>query len=142
LVEVAPGDDWRVEARCPSCESWDYFTAADTQDPARPDPAEPEGEGQRLGELLWRPINENRGHRALAWIDRVGNGVFEDDHSPSCWPAPHRVYRFTRRGLGAYIWQEGGSWYVRGWHPLRGRLSPPDPAKVFSFEAALDQLSG
>lgn len=140
-VEVAPRDDWRVEAQCPSCDSWGCFTLADTHDLPRPDPAEHEAEVQRVGELLWRPINEHRGHPAVAWLDRVGGGLFEDDYSPGCWPVPHWVYRFTRRESAAYIWQEGGSWFVRGWHPLRGRGSPPEPAEAFSFEAALDRLA-
>jgi hypothetical protein len=141
-VETAAGGEWRVEAQCPSCEAWACFTPADTQDPPRPDPAELDAEAQRLGEVLWRPVNDYRGHPAVAWLDRVGNGVFEDDHSQGCWPVPHWVYRFTRGGSAAYIWQERGSWFVRGWHPLRVCSCPPDPAAVFSFEAALDQLSG
>jgi hypothetical protein len=139
-VEVAPGDDWRVEALCPSCATWACFTAADTQDPPRADPAELDAEAQRLGELLRRPIHECCGHPAVAWLDRVGKGVFRDDSGPICWPALHCAYRFTRGGSGAYIWQEDGSWYVRSRHPLRGRGSPPEPVEVFLFEAALDRL--
>ena len=140
-VEVAPDTDWRIEAQCPSCESWASFTAADTLDLPRPDPAELEAEAQRLGELLWQPINEYRSHPAVAWMDRVGNGLFEDDHSPICWPLPHRVYRFTHGSSAAYIWQKGSSWFFRGWHSLRGRGPSPEPAEVFSFVAALDRLS-
>jgi hypothetical protein len=141
-VEVAAGDGWPVEAQCPSCEAWACFTAADTQDPPRSDLAERVAEVQRLGELLWRPINEHCGHPTVAWMDRVGNGMFEDDHSTICWPVPHWVYRFTRGASAAYVWQEGESWYVRDWHPLRGCGEPPGPAQVFSFEAALDRLAG
>jgi hypothetical protein len=140
-VRVPASEDWRVEAQCPSCESWACFTIADTREPPAPDPAELDAEAQRLGELLWRPINAHRGHRAVAWMDRVGNGGFEDDHSAKPWPIPtFWVYRFTRGKEAAYIWQERDSWLVRGWHPLRGRREPPDVAEAFSFEAALDRL--
>lgn len=140
-VTAAAVDGWSVEAQCPACESWACFTATDTHEPPRPDPAVYEAEAQRLEELLWRPINENHGHPAIVWMDRVGNGLFEDDHSRGCWPVPQWVYRFTRRGSAAYIWQVGSSWFARGWHPLRGRGSPPEPAEVFSFEAALNRLA-
>jgi hypothetical protein len=139
-VVVSTQDDWRVEAQCPCCDSWACFTAADTRDPPRADPAELDAQTQRLGALLWQPINEHRSHPAVAWLDRVGNGVFEDDHARRCWPVPHWVYRFTRNGSAAYIWQEGDSWFVRRWHLLPGRDLPPDPVEVPSFEAALDRL--
>lgn len=100
-----------------------------------------DAEAQRLGEQLWLPINQHRGHPAVAWIDRVGNGGFEDDYTPTAWTVPtFWVYRFTRAKKAAYIWQEGDAWLVRGWHPMRGRREPPEPAEVFSFEAALDRL--
>ena len=140
-VEVATGVNWRVEAQCPSCDSWACFTVADTHAPPRPDPAELDAEAQRLGELLWRPINEHRDHPAIAWMDRVGGGVFEDDYTQGCWPIRHWVYRFTRGSSSAYIRQEDGSWFVRGWHPLRGCCLPCEPAEVLSFEAALDRLA-
>jgi hypothetical protein len=139
-LQVPSDEDWRVEAQCVICERWACFTIADTRDPPRPDPAELEAAAQRLGEQLWRPINEHRSHPAVAWMDRVGNGGFEDDHTPKPWPIPtFWVYRFRRGKKAAYIWQEGDSWFVRGWHSLRGR-QPPDPAEVFSFDAALDRL--
>jgi len=139
-VQVQPGEGWRVEAQCPSCDTWACFTVADTRDPPPRDPAELEAEAQRLGEQLWSPINEHRDHPAIAWVDRVGNGGFEDDHTPKPWTIPtFWVYRFRRGKKAAYIWQEGGYWFVRRWYPLRGR-HPPEPAEVFSFEAALDQL--
>lgn len=140
-VEVASEGSWLVEAQCPSCESWAGFTRADTRNLPPPDPTEREAEVQRVGELLWRPVNDHRDHPAVAWMDRVGNGLFEDDYSPSCWPVPHCVYRLTRGSSAAYIWQAGGSWFVRGWHPLRGRHSPPEPSEVSSFPAALDRLA-
>jgi hypothetical protein len=139
-VQVSPSEDWRVEAQCPSCDGWACYTIADTRDPPRPDLRELETEVQRLGERLWQLINEHRNHPAVAWMDHVGNGMFEDDHSDISWPIPWHVYRFTRRAKAAYIWQEVGSWFVRGWHSTRSRRKPPEPAEVFSFEAALDRL--
>jgi hypothetical protein len=142
-VQVQPDEDWRVEAQCPCCDGWACFTLADTRNPPKPDPREWEAATQRLGELLWRPINEHPSHPAVAWVDMIGNGGFEDDHTPKPWPIPtFWVYRFRRGKKAAYIWQEGDSWFVRGWHSLRGRRQPPDPAEVFSFEAALNRLVG
>ena len=143
LIRVAQGEDWRVEAQCPSCEAWACFTIADTHDSPKPDLRKLEVEAQRLGEQLWRPINEHHGHPAVAWVDRVGNGVFEDDYSLKPWPIPTLwVYRFRRGNKAAYIWQEGEFWLVRRWHPLRDSRQPPEPIEVFSFEAALDRLVG
>jgi hypothetical protein len=88
-VEAPARDGWRVEAQCPSCEAWVYFTADDTQEPPRPDPAELAAEAQRRGEVVWRSVNEHRDHPAVAWLDRVGNGLFEDDYAPAGWPVPH-----------------------------------------------------
>ena len=140
-MQAPPAEDWRVEAQCPSCETWACFTVADTRDPPLPDPAELDAATQRLGEQLWQPINEHRSHPAIAWVDRVGNGVFEDDHTAKPWPiSTFWVYRFTRGREAAYIWQEEDLWLVRGWHPLRSRRSPPEPVEVSSFEAALDRL--
>jgi hypothetical protein len=140
-VQAPTLDDWRVEAQCPACDGWACFTAADTLPPPHPDPEELDAATQRLAQQLWQPINEHRSHPAIAWMDRVGNGMFEDDSSGESWPVPCWVYRFTHRAEGAYVWQEGGSWFVRGWHALRGGGEPPDPEEVFSFEAALDRLA-
>lgn len=74
-------------------------------------------------------------------MDRVGNGLFEDDYSAICWPVPHWIYRFTREVSAAYVWQEGQTWFVRGWHPLKSYEKAPEPVKVFSFEEALNWLS-
>lgn len=139
-VQVPALGDWLVEAQCPSCDNWDCFTEEDMRDLPRPDPQELEAETQRLGERLWQPINKHRAHPAVAWMDWVSNGVFEDDHAKHCWPIPCWVYRFTRREETAYIWQEESCWFVRGWHPMRGRRKPPDPIEVFSFKSALDHL--
>jgi hypothetical protein len=142
VVQIAPTRDWRVEAQCPVCEVWACFTVADTPErqPPPPDPEELDRATQRLGEQLWQPINAHSNHPSMVWFDRVGNGLFEDDYSSCCWPVPCWVYRFSRGNMAAYIWQKEDSWFVRGWHPRRGRNMPPDPAEVFSFEAALDRL--
>ena len=67
--------------------------------------------------------------------------MFEDDHTTKPWPTPtFWVYRFTRGGEAAYVWQEGDSWLLSGWHPLRGGRRPPDPSEAFSFRGALDRL--
>jgi hypothetical protein len=139
-VHVETAEDWQVEAQCPACDGWACFTTADTRDPPKADPRELGAEAQRLGEQLWQPINQHRGHPAVAWVDRVGNGMFEDDYTPKPWPVPTWVYRFLRANKAAYVWQEDNSWFVRGWHPMRSHRKPPEPAEVFSFEAALDRL--
>jgi hypothetical protein len=139
-VQVMPCEDWKVEAQCPCCEVWACFTVADTFDPPRPNPEESAAQAQCLGEELWRPINDHRSHPATAWMDRVGNGMFEDDSTAKPFGIPtFWVYRFSRGKQAAYIWQEQGEWCVRGWHSLRGRR-PPEPSRVVSLEAALDVL--
>jgi hypothetical protein len=139
-VEAPARDGWQVDWQCPACDSWTCFTIADTIDPPRPDPAELEAATQRLGEQVWKPINEHRSHPAVAWIEKVGNGCFEDDYSDPRWPVPWWIYRFKRQGEAAYVWEKDGSWFVRGWQPMRCRGDLPDISEVFSFEAALDRL--
>jgi hypothetical protein len=141
LVEVLR-EDWHVEAQCPGCDGWGDFTVADTQEASRPDPQELGAASQKLGEQLWQPLEEHRGHPAVAWMDRVGNGLFEDDYTKPCGPAPWLVYRFTRQAKAAYVWQQESSWFVRGWHARHGRRKPPEPVEVLSFKAALDVLAG
>jgi hypothetical protein len=140
LIQVPASEDWRIEAQCPSCDWSDGFTVADTYEPPTPNLQDLDAAAQKVGSLLWQPIDENQDHPALAWVDRVGNGMFGDDRSKICWPVPWTVYRFTRGTEAAYIWQENGSWFVRGWHPMRGRGNPPEPDEVHSFGAALDRL--
>jgi hypothetical protein len=140
-VEVQGGEDWDVEAQCPCCDCWHCFNIADTRCPPAPDPLERRAATQRLGEELWRPINEHRSHPAVEWFEKVGNGMFEDDYSSKPWHTPHFwVYRFRRGNEAAYLWQDGETWFVRCWHPLRGRQQPPEPTEVYSFEAGLDRL--
>jgi hypothetical protein len=139
-IPVQTGEVLPIEVQCPCCEAWISSTLEDAQDPPKPDPQELRAAAQRIGKLLWQPINEHRAHPAVAWIDCVGNGVFHDDWSEISWPAPWTVYRFTRGPNAAYMWQEGDSWFVRGWYRLRGRRKPPEPVEVISFETALDRL--
>lgn len=140
-VQASAAENWVAEVECPSCEKRYSATEADTRERPPPDPGELDAIVNRLGEVLWRPIRAHSDHPALAWFDRVGNGIFEDDHSQHCWPIPHWIYRFTRRRQAAYIWCEDGKWFVRAWHPMRGRRSTPTAAEVVSFPAALDSLA-
>src|SRR5262249_54955763 len=134
-------EDWRVEAECPSCANWACFTVADTREAPVPDPKARDEEIQRLGAQVWQPINEHRDHPAAAWIDRVGNGLWEDDYMHRPCPGPtYWVYRFKRGAEAAYIWQEDGCWFARGWYPQQGPGEPPDPSEVFSFLEGLDHL--
>jgi hypothetical protein len=144
VVQRPAAEDRCVEAECPSCDQAEYFTVAQAaeREPSLPDPKERECEVQHIAEVLWLPIDAHRHHAAVAWLDRAGNGVFEDDCSECAWPAPYCVYRFTRQGSAAYIWWNDDGWLVRGWHPLSGRIQAPEPAKVSTFEAALDWLVG
>lgn len=143
FLEVPQGDDWRVEAECPSCEIATWFTVAHTKAPPPPDPAklaEQEAPIQHFWTLLWRPINEHRSHPVVAWMDQVGNGGFEEDQCAGHWPIPWTVYRFVRNGEAAYIWKQADAWRVRRWHRMANRFQVPEPVEVSSFEAALDQL--
>jgi hypothetical protein len=139
-VLISATENWQVEAQCPSCDGVAIFTIADTIEPPLPDPRELEATSQRLMKEICKPINENRGHPALVWMERVSNGVFQDDRSRPYWPIPWWVYRFTRGNDAAYIWQMESSWFVRGWHSKRGDGPSPGPAEVPSFKAALDHL--
>ncbi len=144
-VQLSPIQGRWIESQCPACEVWACFTIADSPErqPSLPDSEELEERDrtiQRLGEQLWPPIKAYSNHPSVAWFDRIGNGVFADDHSRICWPASCWVYRFSRGGMAAYIWQEEESLFVRGWHPIGSRRSPPEPAEVFSFLAALNRL--
>jgi hypothetical protein len=135
-------EDGHVDAQCPSCEGWDCFTVADTQDLSTPDPAERDAEIQRLGEVLWRPINAHRSHPAVKWFEKVENGLFEDDYTSPPWRAPiFCVYRFRNEDEVAYLWQEADIWLVWGWHPLQGSKVPPEPVEAVSFEAGLDEIA-
>ncbi len=140
-VQVSALSNWEVEASCPCCDGQATFTVADTQTLPKPDVRELDAAAQRLGELLSEPIREHQDHPAVVWMDRVGNGLFEDDFTEPCWPVPWWIYRFTRRTEAAYIWAQGGVWFVRRWHPLRGFRKSPEPVEVSSFEEALDLLT-
>ncbi len=140
-IQIPDAANWRFDAHCPSCEAWEHFTEADTRDLPPASQAEPNQQVQGLGELLWRPIQENHDHPAIGWFDRVGNGLFEDDYSGISWPYPHPIYRFSRERFAAYIWQVEGIWFVRGWHPLRESGPPPEARAVASLTAALELLA-
>jgi hypothetical protein len=78
-------------------------------------------------------------HPARGWFDRIGNGVFEDDHAVHDLPAPHPIYRFRRDELAAYIWEATSVWFVRPWQRMRGQV-PNKVVQVASLPAALDEL--
>jgi|SRR5262245_44011943 len=69
-------------------------------------------------------------HPVLQDLEKVGNGVFEDDHSnlwdlPHFQPIPGLFFRFRRGSDTAYMWLfDGGTW-ISPWHPLRPRRRQP-----------------
>lgn len=92
----------------------------------------------------WRGMMEalsaHNSHPARGWFDRIGNGVFEDDHAAHKLPGPHWMYRFRRSELAAYVWESGGEWFVRPWQQMRGRVSQA-VVRVTDLGAALDVLA-
>ncbi len=92
----------------------------------------------------WRGMMEalsaHDNHRARNWFDRIGNGVFEDDSGVGTLPVPHPIYRFRRGELAAYVWEDGGAWFVRPWQRMRGRVSKAI-VRVADLGAALDELA-
>ena len=116
-VQLSPIQGRWIESQCPACEVWACFTIADSPErqPSLPDSEELEERDrtiQRLGEQLWPPIKAYSNHPSVAWFDRIGNGVFADDHSRICWPASCWVYRFSRGGHGC-VHLAGGRIMVR-----------------------------
>jgi hypothetical protein len=109
-------------------------------------------EGENRGPFLtidqlpqpWRGMMEalsaHDGHPARGWFERIGNGVFEDDHVVRGLPCPHPIYRFRLGAVVAYVWEAGGEWFVRPWQRLRGRVSQ-SVVRVPSLGAALDELA-
>lgn len=79
-------------------------------------------------------------HPACQWFEKIGNGIFEDDHAVYGLPAPHPIYRFRRDGLAAYVWPAEGVWFVRPWQRMRGWVSTT-VVRVPGLRAALDQLA-
>src|SRR5262245_28746253 len=65
-LQVSAAEDWRIEHQCPSCACWACFTAADTPERTRPDPAELDAQTHLLGAQLWLPINAHPDHPAVA----------------------------------------------------------------------------
>ena len=92
----------------------------------------------------WRGMMEalsaHDGHAARGWFERIGNGVFEDDHVARDLPGPHPMYRFRRGERAAYLWEVGGVWFVRPWRRMRGRESQA-VVRVADLGAALDALA-
>jgi hypothetical protein len=79
-------------------------------------------------------------HPARGWFEKIGNGIFEDDHAARELPCPHPIYRFRRGELVAYVWEAGGVWFVRPWQGRRGRVSQA-VVRVADLGAALDVLA-
>jgi hypothetical protein len=140
-----PIEGWAVEAQCPSCEEWACFTADDTPERERkPTPeeiAEREAEFQRHAAKLFEPIERNRGHPAVRWFEKIGNGMFEDEYGEFVWPVPWTVFRFRRGNLAAYVWEEDGRWHVRTWATLRREPREPAIREARTVEEALDHLT-
>jgi hypothetical protein len=91
----------------------------------------------------WRGMFEalaaHDGHPVHGWFEKIGNGVFEDDHTVSSMPAPHLIYRFRRGERVAYVWEADG-WFVWPWRRTRSRASRA-VVRVADFKAALDELA-
>jgi hypothetical protein len=92
----------------------------------------------------WRGMMEAlsayNGHPARGWFERIGNGVFEDDHAAQELPGPDPIYRFRHGVLVAYVWEVGGVWFVRPWQRMRGQVSQA-VVRVADLGAALDELA-
>ncbi|OWK37522.1 hypothetical protein [Fimbriiglobus ruber] len=91
----------------------------------------------------WRGMMEalsaHNDHPARSHFERIGNGMFEDDHTARELPAPHPIFRFRRGELAAYVWEVDDDWFVRPWRPMRGRTSRT-VGRVADLAAALDEL--
>ena len=79
-------------------------------------------------------------HPAHGWFEKIGNGIFEDDHAVTGLPGPHPIYRFRRDSLVAYVWRSEDGWFVRPWQRMRGRVSNAT-VRVVDLCAALDELA-
>jgi hypothetical protein len=88
---------------------------------------------------MMRALSVYDEHPAHAWFDRIGNGVFEDDHAARVLPGPWPIYRFRRGELAAYVWEADGGWFVRSWRRMHGRVSEA-VVRVADLGAALDEL--
>jgi hypothetical protein len=85
-------------------------------------------------------LEAHHDHPARGWFDRLGNGIFEDDHSVRGLPGPHPIYRFTRGDEAAYVWEDECGWVVRPWRRMRDRVSNA-VVRVGNLRAALDVLT-
>ena len=54
-------------------------------------------------------LSAHDSHPARSWFERIGNGVFEDDHAARGLPGPQLMYRFHRGELAAYVWEDSDS---------------------------------
>jgi hypothetical protein len=88
-------------------------------------------------------------HPVLQDLEKVGNGVFEDDYS-NIWDLPHFhaavpswFFRFRRDSETAYMWLDDGGVWISPWHPLRPRRRHPGRTelRVANFREALDALN-
>ena len=68
-------------------------------------------------------LSAHNDHLASGWFEKIGNGVFEDDHAAPEFRTPHPIYRFRRGELVAYVWKTNDEWLVRPWQRMRGRVS-------------------
>src|SRR5262245_64590318 len=88
-------------------------------------------------------------HPVLQDLEKIGNGVFEDDYS-NIWDLPHfrdRIpgwfFRFRRNSEAAYMWQDDGGVWISPWHSMRPRRRQPGRTerRVASVREALDTLN-
>jgi hypothetical protein len=89
---------------------------------------------------MMEALSSHNDHPAHGWFERIGNGVFEDDHAVRGLPGPHPIYRFRRDELAAYVWEADGGWFVRPWQRMLGRVSNA-VVRVADLGAALDELA-
>src|SRR5262245_61325548 len=86
-------------------------------------------------------------HPVLKDLEKVGNGVFEDDYSLSSdlphFRVPSWFFRFRRDSDAAYLWLDDGAVWISPWHPLRPRRRQPGRTerRLASIREALDALN-
>jgi hypothetical protein len=85
-------------------------------------------------------LHANDDHAAVAWFEKLGNGIFEGDFACPRFPAPCPVFRFRRNDRVAYIWKHEDLWAVNRWHRLRERVAKKIEHTA-TFRDALDLLA-
>jgi hypothetical protein len=85
-------------------------------------------------------LSDHIDHSAYEWFEKIGNGIFEDDHAVSGLPAPHPIYRLRRNELAAYVWQAEDGWFVRPWQRMQGWVSNK-VVRVKDLREALEELA-